>query len=273
LAGDPAASVWIDKSERRARLIAALFFLVCAAITVRGALRMGGGMSMPGGWTMPMMWMAMPGQTAWSAAWIFLLMWLAMMVAMMLPSAWPMLSLYRRVAISSGVKSVPLGIFLVGAGYFAVWLLFGAAGFSAGFGISRAAMASARISRVVPLAAGLALISAGLFQLSPLKQACLKHCRSPLLFLAHAWRPGIAGALRVGIVHGAYCAACCWALMLIQMTLGVMNLTVMVVIAAAIAIEKLWKRGPLFARIVGIASIALGIAQLVASLTRFQFHS
>jgi predicted metal-binding membrane protein len=177
------------------------------------------------------------------------------------------------VAISTGERSVPLGIFLVGAGYFAVWLLFGAAGFSAGFWISRAAMASERMSRILPFTAGIALISAGLFQLSPLKQACLKHCRSPLLFLGHAWRPGFAGALRVGVVHGGYCAACCWALMLIQMILGVMSLTVMVAVAAAIAIEKLWRRGPVFARIVGATSIALGMGQLILSLTTSQFHS
>ena len=252
-------------SERRARLFAALFFLVSAAVTIRWAFGMRGGMAMPGGWTMSMMWMTMPGQKIWSAAGMFLLMWVAMMVAMMLPSTWPMLKLYSRVAASTGEKTATAGMFVAGGGYFFTWLLFGAVAFAIGVWISRAAMASQELSRWVPVGAGVALVLAGLFQLSPLKQACLKHCRSPLLLLGHVWRPGLTGALRVGVWHGAYCAACCWALMLIQMILGVMSLTVMVAVAAIIAIEKLWKRGPVFARVIGAISIVVGIAQVVAS--------
>ena len=227
---------------------------------------MGGGMSMPGGWTMPMMWMAMPGQSLWSAARVFLIMWAAMMIAMMLPSTWPMLSLYRRVAVSSHQKHISLGTLLLGFGYFFVWTAFGAAAFAGGVLISQAAMSSERLSRAIPVGAGAGLIFAGLYQLSPLKQACLLHCRSPLLLFGHLWRPGMLGALRIGVAHGAYCAACCWALMLMQMIFGVMSLFVMTLIAALIAIEKLWIHGPVFARIVGAVAVAAGMAVIIYAL-------
>jgi predicted metal-binding membrane protein len=254
------------RGELWARLIASATFLLAAGFTLHSVRSMSGGMPMPGGWTMPMMWMVMPGQSAWSAASMFLLMWQAMMVAMMLPSSWPMLSLYRRVALHTAAPRPALSTCLVGGGYFAVWLAFGAVAFGIGIEISHGAMESERLSRLIPPAAGVALILAGLYQLSPLKQSCLKHCREPLLFLGHAWRPGPAGAIRVGILHGAYCAACCWALMLIQMVLGVMNLGVMAAVAAVIGVEKLWKRGPLLARLVGGSAIAAGAALLLRSL-------
>jgi predicted metal-binding membrane protein len=244
--------------ERTARAVAAIVFAGSAIITWRAARGMGGGMRMPGDWEMSMLWMAAPGQTAASAAWMFLLMWQAMMVAMMLPSSWPMLELYRRVAVSTREPHPELAVAVAGAGYFSVWLGFGVVAFAAGFGISAGAMRSGEWSRAIPAAAGGCLMLAGVFQLSPWKQACLRHCRSPLLFLGHAWRPGLAGAARVGVAHGIYCVACCWALMLIQIVLGVMSLSVMTAVAAVIGVEKLWRRGPLVARVAGAASIAAG---------------
>ncbi|MBZ5701813.1 MAG: DUF2182 domain-containing protein [Acidobacteriia bacterium] len=262
-AGPPPA---FTRDELWPRVFATGIFTAAAALTWRGVRSMSGGMPMPGGWTMPMMWMVMPGEAPWNAAWMFLLMWQAMMIAMMLPSTWPMLSLYRRTAQHTATRRAGLATFLAGAGYFAVWLAFGAVAFALGLELSRLAMQSDRLSQWIPPTAGLALIVAGIYQLTPLKQACLRHCRDPILFLGHAWRPSFAGALRVGIHHGAYCAACCWALMLIQMVLGVMNLGVMIAVAAVIAGEKLWKRGPLLARATGIAAIAAGAVLLARSL-------
>ncbi len=213
---------------------------------------------MPGGWEMSMMWMAMPGQSMASTAGAFVLMWLAMMIAMMLPSSWPMLELYQKVAISTGQRRPAVATAMAGAGYFAVWLAFGALVFGAGFAASAEAMKSAVFSRAMPLLAGSGLIFAGVYQLSPWKQACLAHCRSPLMFLGHVFQPGLSGALRVGVAHGLYCTGCCWALMLMQTILGVMSLGVMILVAAVIAAEKLWARGPVVARVVGAASIALG---------------
>ena len=250
------------------RVAAAAVFVLAAAITWNGARSMSGGMPMPGGWVMPMMWMSMPGQSVWGAAGMFLLMWQAMMIAMMLPSSWPMLELYQRVAVSRGEKRPGLAVAFAGAGYFAAWMAFGAIAFWIGLAASDAAMKSAAWSRLMPAAAGVGLIVAGLYQWSPWKQTCLAHCRSPLMFLGHAFRPGLAGAVRVGVAHGIFCTGCCWALMVIQMILGVMNLAVMLLVAAVIAVEKLWTRGPLFARLAGGAAIAMGAFYLVAALRR-----
>jgi len=255
-----------DRTDKRARAVASGVFLVATASTIYAARGMSGGMRMPGGWTMPMMWMAMPGQSAAGAAITFLLMWQAMMIAMMLPSAWPTLELYSRVARHTGYRHPLLNTILAGAGYFCVWGAFGAIAFAGGFEISRAAMLSPQLSRWIPIAAGVALVVAGIWQLTPLKQSCLNHCRDPLMFLDHAYKPGVWGGFRVGLHHGAFCAACCWALMLMQMVLGVMNLAGMAGVAAIIAIEKLWKRGPLLARLVGAISIVVGIVLAVRSI-------
>jgi predicted metal-binding membrane protein len=256
----------LDLIEWRARAVASGVFAVAAAYTLYAGLHMTGGMGMPGGWTMPMMWMAMPGQSLLSAAAMFLLVWQAMMIAMMLPSSWPMLELYTRVARHSGHRRPLLDTSIVAAGYFAVWAAFGCVAFALGIEISRAAMISGRISRLIPGAAGVVLILSGVWQLSPMKQACLKHCREPLLFLGHAYRRGTWGAVRVGLHHGAFCAACCWALMTMQLLLGVMNLAMMTGVAAIIATEKLWRRGPALARLVGVVSIGAGLFLLLKAL-------
>jgi len=169
-----------------------------------------------------------------------------------------MLELYRRVAVSSGQKYPAAATAMVGMGYFAVWLGFGAMVFGVGFAASAEAMRSRVFSHAMPLLAGSGLILAGAYQLTPWKQTCLRHCRSPLLFLGHVFRPGLAGAARVGFAHGLFCTGCCWALMMMQTILGVMNLGVMILIAAVIGAEKLWVRGPLLARATGAASVGLG---------------
>ena len=253
----------LDLIEWRARAVASGVFAIAAAYTLYAGLHMTGGMGMPGGWTMPMMWMATPGQSLLSSAAMFLLVWQAMMIAMMLPSSWPMLELYARVARHSGHRRPLLHTSVVAAGYFAVWAAFGCAAFVLGIEISRAAMISGRVSRLIPDAAGVVLILSGVWQLSPMKQACLKHCREPLLFLGHAYRRGTWGAMRVGLHHGAFCAACCWALMMMQLLLGIMNLAIMTGVAAIIATEKLWRRGPALARLVGVVSIGAGLFLLL----------
>jgi predicted metal-binding membrane protein len=255
-----------DRSEQWARATASGVFLLAAAYTFYAARGMSGGMRMPGGWTMPMMWMVMPGQSLAGAAFVFLLMWQAMMIAMMLPSSWPTLELYSRVARHTGQRWPMLNTVLAAAGYFTVWGAFGAIAFAAGFEISRAAMFSPQLSRWVPAGAGVSLVIAGVWQLTPLKQSCLQHCRDPLMFLGHSYQPGVWGGFRLGLHHGAFCAACCWALMLMQMLLGVMNLAVMTGVAAIIATEKLWKRGPLLARLVGAVSIVAGVALIARSI-------
>lgn len=238
-----------------AHALAVALILASAAFTVWMCLSMAGGMPMPGGWEMSMAWMPM-GSQGWAAATaMFLAMWLAMMVAMMLPSALPVLLLYRRTLAFRGDPAAGRKAFLAGSGYFGVWLGFGALAFVAGVALTQAAMADARVSRAVPAMAAATLIAAGLYQLTPWKSACLKHCRGPFevvhQHLAHApWR--------LGLHHGAWCAGCCVGIMAVQLVLGVMNLAAMALVAVWIALEKLTPIGPAVARASGLAAIAAG---------------
>ena len=250
-------------SERTPYIIAFLVFLCAAGATLYFNYTMSGGMRMPGHWTMSMMWMPMGGEFA--AAGIFTVMWLAMMVAMMLPSTMPMLLLYRRAADLRGGKHLGQAMFVLGSGYFFVWTLFGVLVYVIGVFLARGAMHSDGFSRAFPFAGGLALCLAGIYQLTPWKTACLKHCRDPLTLLADNLHRGRFGALRIGIHHGAFCAACCWALMLIQLVLGVMNLAAMVAVAVVIALEKLLPRGEWLARAAGLVAIVAGI--IIAALS------
>jgi predicted metal-binding membrane protein len=228
---------------------------------------MEGGMSMPGGWTMSMMWMRMPGQTWAAASTMFVAMWVAMMIAMMLPSALPMLLLYRRVIRFRGEAGVALATWSVGAGYFAIWMGFGLGAYAIGVALTQAAMRSATFSRAMPIVSAAALITAGVYQLTSWKAACLEHCRDPFHLMArHLGRPGWRGALELGLHHGAFCAACCWGLMVVQLVLGVMSLGAMVLVAVVIAAEKLLASGVLIARFAGATAIVAGAGMALRAL-------
>src|SRR3977135_1398470 len=114
------------------------------------------------------------------------------------------------------------------------------------------AMLSPMFSALIPAGAGAALVLSGIYQLTPWKSACLKHCRDPLELVAHHLHPGWRGAVALGVHHGLFCTGCCWALMVMQLVMGVMSLGAMAVIATVIALEKLTARGPLVARAVGL---------------------
>lgn len=247
-------------------LLATLVFLASAGATLWFCRSMAGGMQMPGGWTMSMMWMTMPGQTWATAAGMFLIMWLAMMVAMMLPSALPTMIIYRRVLRFRNEPRATLATALMGCAYFLVWLGFGAAAYVAGVGAARATMRWDAASRAVPVLSGAALIACGLFQFTRWKISCLRHCRDSLHFIACHLSPGARGGWRLGLHHGLFCAACCSGLMLIQLVLGVMNLTVMVVLAAVIALEKLIPRSEWIVRTVGALSIGGGLLLIGRSI-------
>jgi predicted metal-binding membrane protein len=165
--------------------------------------------------------------------WWFLGIWVVMMAAMMLPSTAPTVAAYTRLA-PQRTAAGPL-FFVVG--YLAVWT---AAGVLA-FGLSRF---GSHLVEEVSWAAGATLLLAALYQLTPLKDACLGRCRSPVAFLLGSWRPGAAGALRMGATHGAWCAGCCWALMASLFALGVMSIGWMAFVAGLVAVEKLlpWRR-------------------------------
>jgi predicted metal-binding membrane protein len=247
-------------------VVAALVTAVCWVVSAYSARTMSGTMTMPGDWEMSMAWMPMPGQSRVAAAAMFLTMWQVMMVAMMLPSTMPVALLYRRFAAARrqrGEAAAPTAVLL--AGYFSTWLLFGVIAYAIGVGLSDLAMRDERVSRLVPAATAFALVLAGVYQLTPWKRACLRHCRSPLSFVATCWSPGWLGTLRLGLHHGTYCAGCCWALMLIQLAIGVMNVSLMAVLAGVIWIEKSWRHGEQMARAAGAAAIAIGAIMGIAS--------
>jgi predicted metal-binding membrane protein len=181
----------------------------------------------------------------------FLALWTAMMAAMMLPSVAPVTSLYVR-GLRAEPRPVVRGARGTGLvlGYLVAW---------AGFGLVAYLLASlgGRLADGAPHAATWvatgAVVAAGVYQLTPLKDLCLSHCRSPVGFLLHYGR---SKDLRVGVLHGGYCVGCCWGLMLTLLVLGVMNLAAMMAIALAVLIEKTWRHGKAF-------SIALGVALLV----------
>ena len=184
-------------------------------------------------------------------------MWWTMMVAMMVPAAAPTVLLYARAAARPEAPHPPSGAFL--AGYLLVWGLVSLLAASLQLWLEQAArlspvtmaLDSARLS-------GGVLIAAGLYQLSPLKDSCLQHCRNPAQFLARYYRPGAFGALGMGMRHGMWCLGCCWMLMALLFVGGVMNLAWVAALTLLVAAEKLLPFGRWVARLAGVACLAGG---------------
>ena len=228
---------WIALRSRGATIVA----LAVLALLGWSYLLAGAGMG-------PMAGMGMsPG---W---WLIFAMWSAMMVAMMVPSAAPAILLYARVYRHSGQDSPHTTAFLLG--YLACWTGFSAAAAGVHLAIEGDALAD-------PLAVAVLLIAAGIYQLSPLKNACLARCRSPTEFLTRHFRPGACGALRLGLLHGAYCVGCCWPLMALLFVGGVMNLLWVAGLTLLVAAEKLLPGGQWIARLAGLAMIGWGVVLL-----------
>ena len=227
-------------------------------------------MPMPGGWSMSMAWMRMGSQSPFAHAVMFLVMWAVMMIAMMLPSVMPAVLLHRRLLAARLERgSQPAGSqFLLTAGYFSIWIAFGMLAYAAGTAVAEAAMRWIRVSLFMPIATGAALAAAGAYQLTQWKQTCLRHCRSPLDLFAHHDIRRATDSWRFGLHHGAYCAGCCWGLMVIQLALGVMSLPLMAAVAIVILLEKQWRHGELLARVVGGASLAGGIVLALRATIR-----
>jgi len=184
-------------------------------------------------------WMMPP---SWDAPHLALLfaMWTVMMAGMMLPSAAPTLLLYARVARSGDDRArTARGIYAFGAGYLVTWTLFSAAAVL----LQRALTALLVLSPMMELrtrtGGAVVLFVAGVYQLTPLKRACLDACRSPAAFLVGHWRAGARGAPRMGMRHGWSCLGCCWALMLLLFAGGVMNLYTIAAITGFVLLEKL----------------------------------
>ncbi len=248
------------RSEWRVYTLAAVMFGAAAIPTVYFSFTMHRAMPMPGGWSMSMVWMPMGGWAG--SALMFAVMWVAMMVAMMLPSTMPVLLLYRRAALFRNDRRAGWLSATVAAGYFLSWMAFGLTAYAAGAGLMQLAMRSDGVSRAVPVLSAIALMVAGAYQLSPWKQSCLRHCRDPLLLVANHSFGGWRRALQLGLHHGAFCIACCWAIMLVQLVAGVMDLRLMAALAVVIAAEKMLPRGESLARIFGAIFAAAGVVQI-----------
>jgi predicted metal-binding membrane protein len=192
----------------------------------------------------------------------FIVAWAVMMAAMMFPAAAPMVLLFRTVATqrqANGDTFVPTWIFV--AGYLLVWTAVGAITWVVVQGLSDLVGRLDVTARATwgPLALGVILIGAGLYQLTPLKRLCLDHCRSPLAFVMQHWRDGRLGALRMGLSHGAYCLGCCWALFAVLVAAGVMSLAWMLLLTLIVFAEKVLPMGRRTAQVVGIVLVTLGI--------------
>ncbi|ROO23770.1 DUF2182 domain-containing protein [Salinisphaera orenii] len=206
--------------------------------------------------------MAMPGFAGWGLEMLATSvgMWAVMMVAMMLPSASPMILTYARVRqqrATHGRATMPTWLFV--AGYLAVWMAAGMLLAITQWGLHQSALLSSAMGQVGPLLGGGLLITAGAFQFSGLKEACLGKCRTPLSFLMTEWRDGPLGALVMGVRHGAFCTGCCWALMLLMFVGGVMSLVWMAALALYFLAEKLLPRPELVGRATGAALILGGV--------------
>ncbi len=185
-----------------------------------------------------------------------ILMWWLMMVAMMLPSATPAILLYARVRRNRGSGAAIAEPWVFLAGYLAVWLIF-----SIAVALGQALLTGPSMSSSGRMAQGALLVAAGLYQLSPLKSACLGQCRSPAQFISRHWRAGWDGAMRLGVLHGAYCVGCCWMLMALLFVGGVMNLLWVVALAVLVATEKLVPYGDWLGRAAGLALVLWGASK------------
>ena len=188
----------------------------------------------------------------------FLGLWLVMMSAMMLPSVAPVAVLWTRLisGASAGFGRVTrMSMFL--GGYLLVWAAFGAVAFAALAGADRLLTASPTAAKWLGVAI---FITAGIYQLTPWKDWCLRHCRSPIgALMYYLGFKGRSRDARVGLHHGATCAGCCWGLMILLVAVGVMNVAVMAALAMVIFVEKLWRYGKPFAQAVGVVLVAIGV--------------
>lgn len=185
--------------------------------------------------------------------------WVAMMIAMMFPAAAPMVLLYARMR-----RHDPTSVVLFTAAYIALWFAFGVVAYLLSAGVESLASGSDRVAMRWGRVGGGLLVLAGLYQLTRLKDVCLRHCRSPIAFVMSHWRDGRAGAVRMGLTHGVYCMGCCWLLFLVLIPLGVMNVAAMASVAALVFVEKVVPWGRPASLVAGPVLIIVGIAVVLS---------
>ena len=217
----------------------ALVVVLAVAYTVWGV-----GMNMSA-LTMTRMAIEMPGMMMQPAVWsgtyalLVFFMWWVMMIAMMVPSAAPAVLIFAGIARKQKSADRPLAAtacFLMG--YLAAWAAFSAFATALQWGLVTVGVVTGMMEIASPVIAGLVLIAAGAYQLTPLKEACLRHCRHPVFFFMHHWKPGGRGALVMGAQHGGNCLGCCWFLMALLFVGGIMNLLWIAALALYVILEK-----------------------------------
>ena len=215
-----------------------------------------------------MMNMGMRMDAPWAAADILFTftMWAVMMVGMMSATAAPMLLLFARSRVRHAERGAPIAVLMFGLGYIAVWVGFSGLATVAQWALHQAALLSPAMATTSPRLAAALLIAAGVYQLTPLKRVCLRHCQTPMGFLMSHWRDGIGGAFQMGLRHGIYCVGCCWVLMCVLFAVGVMNLTWVAVLTVFILLEKLGDGGARVSRVGGVLLVGFGVFLLVRSM-------
>ena len=202
---------------------------------------------------------SMMAPALWNAGYagIMFTMWWVMMAAMMLPSAAPILLLFARInrkEKSGGHPFIPTGIFA--AGYLIAWGAFSAVATGLQWAFEQLGLLSPMMVTTSYSLGGAILLAAGVWQLTPIKGICLRHCRSPMGFFVQSWRPGRGGAFRMGLEHGSFCLGCCWFLMGLLFFGGIMNLFWIAGLAAFVLLEKTVPMGSWIGRIVGVGVAA-----------------
>jgi predicted metal-binding membrane protein len=208
--------------------------------------------------------MGMSMDMPWTATDVFFTftMWAVMMVAMMTGTAAPVLLLFAGAHAARGKPGIPGAVVMFGLGYTIVWVAFSAGAALAQWMLHLAAMLTPGMTASSGRLAGGILVAAGVYQLTPIKGACLTRCRSPLGFLMTNWRAGALGALRMGLLHGVHCLGCCWLLMCLLFVVGVMNLMWVAALSAFVLAEKIGPFGLVAARVAGAVMIVCGILVL-----------
>ena len=205
-------------------------------------------------------------RAAWDPGYalVILVMWWVMMVAMMLPSAAPMILLFTAMN-RRGADGSRWSVLAFVAAYVVAWGGFSLAAVAAQWLLDAEGLLTPGMVTTSAVLGGSLLVAAGIWQLTPMKHACLRHCRSPLHFFATGWRPGATGAFRMGLEHGAFCLGCCWVLMVLLFYGGVMNLWWILGLAVYVLIEKIVPAGHRVGNLVGGLLVLWGVWAIVAS--------
>jgi predicted metal-binding membrane protein len=212
------------------------------------------------GLVMDMMWAMMDPSAVLAYVVAATVMWVVMMVAMMVPAALPMTMVFRGMQQGHHATTETL---LFASGYLLVWSFFAVIGAGLQWGLHISGDLRGHLLEVGPLTAAGILVAAGVYQLTPFKEACLARCRSPMGFFVEHWQDGRYGAIAMGLRHGLYCLGCCWMLMLLMFVGGAMSVSTMAVLSIFILTERLLPAGPWVSRLPAFVLLVWGVTLMV----------